>query len=40
MDPVGERIYGLEQAQIAFRSLVGGGHRGKLVVRMEGTEGA
>lgn len=35
LDPVGERIYSLEQAEIAFRALAAGGHRGKLVLRME-----
>ena len=32
---VGERIFSLDQAELAFRSLAAGGHKGKLVVRME-----
>ena len=36
---VGERIYSLDQAELAFKSLAAGGHKGKLVIRMEqGTE--
>jgi len=34
IDPVGERIYTLEQSEIAFRELAAGGHKGKLVIRM------
>jgi len=35
IDPVGERIFSLDQAELAFRSLAAGGHKGKLVIRME-----
>jgi len=35
IDPVGERIFNLEQTELAFKSLAGGGHKGKLVIRME-----
>jgi len=35
LEPVGERIYSLDQAEIAFRELAAGGHKGKLVIRME-----
>ena len=31
---VGERIYSLDQVELAFKSLAAGGHKGKLVVRM------
>ena len=31
---VGERIYPLDQVELAFKSLAAGGHKGKLVVRM------
>ena len=31
---VGERIFTLDQAELAFRSLAAGGHKGKLVIRM------
>ena len=34
-DQVGERIFTLDQAELAFRSLAAGGHKGKLVVRVE-----
>lgn len=34
IDPVGERIFTLDQAELAFRSLAAGGHKGKLVIRM------
>ena len=34
---VGERIFTLDQAELAFRSLAAGGHKGKLVIRMEDT---
>ena len=41
IDPVGERIFSLDQAELAFRSLAAGGNKGKLVIRMEAeTEGA
>ena len=32
---VGERIFSIDQAELAFRSLAAGGHKGKLVIRME-----
>eukprot|EP00091_Calanus_sinicus_P020224 TRINITY_DN5419_c0_g1_i1.p1 TRINITY_DN5419_c0_g1~~TRINITY_DN5419_c0_g1_i1.p1 ORF type:complete len:157 (+),score=11.96 TRINITY_DN5419_c0_g1_i1:207-677(+) len=35
IDPVGERIFSLDQAELAFRSLAAGGHKGKLVIRMD-----
>ncbi|XP_023343619.1 uncharacterized protein LOC111713060 [Eurytemora carolleeae] len=35
IDPVGERIFSMDQVELAFRSLAGGGHKGKLVIRME-----
>ena len=37
---MGERIYPLDQVELAFKSLAAGGHKGKLVVRMmeTGTE--
>jgi len=35
IDPVGERIFSIDQAELAFRSLAAGGHKGKLVIRME-----
>ena len=35
---MGERIYQLDQAELAFRALAGGGQQGKLVVRLEGWE--
>ena len=31
---IGERIYPLDQVELAFKSLAAGGHKGKLVVRM------
>lgn len=34
MTQVGERIYPLDQVELAFKSLAAGGHKGKLVVRM------
>lgn len=34
LDPIGERIYPLDQVELAFKSLAAGGHKGKLVVRM------
>ena len=38
---MGERIFSLDQAELAFRSLAAGGNKGKLVIRMEAeTEGA
>jgi len=39
IDPVGERIYSLEQSEIAFRELAAGGHKGKLVIRMGEGDG-
>ena len=33
---MGERIFSLDQAELAFRSLAAGGNKGKLVIRMEG----
>jgi len=38
IDPVGEKIFSLEQTELAFRSLAAGGNKGKLVVRMESSE--
>ena len=35
---MGERIYSLEQAELAFRSLAAGGNKGKLVIRMDSEE--
>jgi len=35
IDPVGERIYSLDQVELAFRSLAAGGHKGKLVIRID-----
>ena len=32
---MGERIFSLDQAELAFRSLAAGGNKGKLVIRME-----
>ena len=32
---MGERIFSLDQAELAFRSLAAGGHKGKLVIRMD-----
>ena len=33
IDPVGERIYTLEQSEIAFRELAAGGHKVRLVLK-------
>ena len=38
---MGERIFSLDQAELAFRSLAAGGNKGKLVIRMDGeSEGS
>jgi len=39
LDPVGERIFSLDQVELAFKSLAAGGHKGKLVVRIEPETG-
>jgi len=35
IDPVGERILSMDQVKLAFNCLAGGGHKGKLVIRMD-----
>lgn len=37
IDPVGERIYNLEQVELAFKCLAGGGHKGKIVIRLDSS---
>ena len=39
IDPVGERIYTLEQSEIAFRELAAGGHKVRLVLKHMLTSG-
>ena len=38
IDPVGERIYTLEQSEIAFRELAAGGHKVRLVLMHTNTD--
>jgi len=38
VDAVGERIYSIDQVELAFKCLAGGGHRGKLVIRMDSAD--
>ena len=40
IDPVGERIYTLEQSEIAFRELAAGGHKVRLVLKHMLTSGS
>ncbi len=35
VEPIAEAVYDAERAEEAFRTLAAGGHRGKIVVRME-----
>jgi hypothetical protein len=34
---VGERIFNLEQVELAFKCLAGGGHKGKIVIRLDSS---